>query len=237
MPSLSDMSNKTSTPTDVCKFTCKMTGHITRGTVIAKGVGERPENSLDSFFLTEIETQCEFAHRSFGQMQEVAQEHPKSPSLLALAHMVLVFGGNVAKILSPSASAPSFSKRRARRLTQALGLSTISFDSIRQARNYVEHFDERMHRFLLLPGTAGVRQVTIHRAVLDHEPTEVTVDGKGEAPFATQFLQLLNTSKWELIFFGERFNIPEIVTLLDGIKSQVANAKTQSSEPSTAAPN
>ena len=140
--------------------------------------------------------------------------------------MVLVFGGNVAKILSPSASAPSFSKRRAGRLTQALGLSAINFDSIRRARNYVEHFDERMHRFLLLPGTEGVRRAAIHRAVLDHEPDEVTIDGKGEAPFKTQFLQLLNTSKWELIFFGERFSIPEIVSLLDGIKSQAANARS-----------
>ncbi|MEQ1741158.1 MAG: hypothetical protein ABL869_01465 [Candidatus Nitrotoga sp.] len=205
----------------------KMLGNITRGDTVAKGVGLKPEEASDTFFLSEIEAQCEFAHRSFGQMLELAAEQPQNKSLFALSHMILVFGGNVAKILNPSRDAPSASRRRATRLKSTIDLENLNFESVRRARNYVEHFDERMHKYLLLPPEDGVRCVTILRMIQDHEPDQVTVEGKGAEPYNTKFLQLLNTSIWQLNFFGERFDLKQIVELLDLVKNRVRNAKSK----------
>ncbi|WP_211466861.1 hypothetical protein [Collimonas silvisoli] len=164
-------------------------------------------------YLNEIEIQCEFAHRSFGQMQEIFANNPKHPSLLALAHMLLVFAGNVAKLLTSSDSARK-TRTRAARLREALGVKTEDFSTIRRARNFFEHFDERLDKCI---GETG--GLVVHRLIDDHEPTSITLDD-GQS-FTPKFMQLLNTSTWELSLYDEHFSLPDVLRLLQEVQMKV----------------
>jgi hypothetical protein len=176
-----------------------------------KGSGLKPADFADMFYLREIELQCEFAHRSFGQMQEVFTTDPKHPSLLALAHMVLVFAGNVAKLLTSNSPTPK-TKTRATRLREVLGVKNNDFLTIRQARNFFEHFDERMDKHI-----GGTNGLIIHRLIQDHEPKEITMDD-GRI-FEPKFMQLLNTTTWEVCLYGERYSLLEVLRLLQSVQS------------------
>lgn len=165
-----------------------------------RGVGPKPDDFGDCFYLREIDLQCEFARRSFGQMQEVFASDRRSPSLLALAHTLLIFAGNVAKLLSASDSAPPKSKKRAARLCKLLGLKDAPLRDVRQARNYLEHFDERMDRFI-----GSTKGLLIHRIVLEDAPLVMSLDDGRE--FSPTYLQLLTTKNMQLNFYGQVFSL------------------------------
>jgi hypothetical protein len=172
-----------------------------------------PADAGDLFYLREIEVQCEFRIRSFGQMQEVFASHPQHPSLLALSHTLLVFAGNVVKLLTATSESTSKTKARAKRLRDLLGFNVADFNEIRRARNFFEHFDERIDRYLFKQDG-----LLVHRMVLDHEPEKITLDDGRK--FLPKYLQFLNTHTLELILYGERFPLSKIVRLLEKIQSK-----------------
>ncbi len=177
-----------------------------------KGIGKRPSDFADSMYLYEVELQCEFAQRSFGQMQEVFGVSPRNPSLLALAHMLLVCAGNVAKLITTTKDAAPKSRERAARLGDMLGFKNEKFSVVRRARNFFEHFDERMDKHI---GEAD--GLIIQRLIQDHEPTDVAFDdGRIYRP---KFMQFLNTTTWEVTLYGERFALLEVLDLLKAVRA------------------
>jgi len=176
------------------------------------GSGSRPPDFADTMYIREIELQCEFAQRSFGQMLEIYAINEKHASLLALSHMLLVFAGNVAKLLTFAKDATPKSKARALRICDVLNLKPEDFSTIRRARNYFEHFDERMDKYI-----GGHNGLIIQRLIEDHEPSIVTLDDG--RTFVPAFMQLLNTMNWELTLYGEKFSLPEILQFLQSVQA------------------
>lgn len=178
-----------------------------------KGTGSKPANFADGFFIGEIEFQCEFGVRAFGEMQQAYANDVKHPALLALAYVLLVFAGNVGKILGASKDASKKTRARGKRLRETLGLQDADFENIRQARNFFEHFDERIEKYV-----GSHKGLLIDRRVLDHYPNTVELDD-GRS-FEPSFLQLLNTNTLDLTLYDQQFHIPEIVKQLQAIQAK-----------------
>jgi hypothetical protein len=159
--------------------------------------------------------QCDFVIRAYGEMRQLHQANAKNPSLLALAHAMLVFAGNAAKLLSAPKGAPMQVKARAVRLRSTLGLANLDLSQIANTRNYLEHFDERIERYLQVPGG-----IVFHRLIEDHEPLEVTLDD-GRTTLKPRILQLLNSFDWYLSLHGDRIHLAKVVSLLEQIQASV----------------
>lgn len=191
-----------------------------------KGTGEKPADFADGFFISEIESQCEFGLRAFGEMQQAYVNDNEHPSLMALAHVLLVFAGNVGKIISVSKDASVKSRNRAERLCKTLNLQKIDFEDVRNARNYFEHFDERIERYV-----GSHEGLLINRKILDHQPTTIEFDD-GRV-FAPAFLQFLNTTTLELTLYDQKFHISKIVKQLESIQVQAKEWREARNSPKT----
>ena len=189
-----------------------MTDHIEQQW-FTKGSGDQPIEVVDTFFIGELEFQSDFGLRAFGEMQQAYKNNKENPSLIALAHILLVFANNVGKILRPSKNAATAAIARAQRLSKTLGLEDADFEEIRLARNYFEHFDERIERYI-----GSHEGLLIQRKVLDHYPESVELDDG--RTFTPSFLQLLNTTTLELTLYDQRFDIGEIVKQLQLIQTK-----------------
>jgi hypothetical protein len=179
-------------------------------------MGPRPEGWADHFFVGEVQWRCEFALRAFGEMGRAHAEHPRNHALLALAHVLVLFAGNVAKLLTASDKDPAKVRARAKRLCGHLGLTDLDFAPIMRARNFFEHFDERMDRYL-----GDHEGLLAYRHVLDHAPDKVTLDD--QRVLVPSFLQFLNTSTLELTLYDETFQLGEIVKLVQRIQDTAAS--------------
>jgi hypothetical protein len=175
-----------------------------------KGSGPRPPDYADVFYIGELEIQCEYALRAFGEMQQAYGKDQKHPSLLPLAHVLLVFAGNVAKVLTAPKQASPKARARAKRLRETLGLADVSFEDVRVARNFFEHFDERIDRYLEKhKGFLG------SRFVLDHFPAEVQLDDG--RTFKPSYLQFLNTASLELTLYDQQFRLSDILRKIEAV--------------------
>ena len=144
--------------------------------------------------------------RAFGEMQQAYAADKQHPALLALAHVLLIFAGNVSKILGTS-------NTRSKRLRATLELKDIDLEQIRRARNYFEHFDERIERFI-----DTHKGLLMHRRVQSYYPDQVQLeDGR---TFQPAFLQFLNTSTLELTLYDQRFMLPNIMQTLEVVQSK-----------------
>lgn len=176
-----------------------------------KGSGPRPPDYADVFYIGELYIQCEYALRAFGEMQQAYGRDQRHPSLLPLAHVLLVFAGNVAKLLTAPKSASPKVRARAKRLRETLGLVDLGFEDIRMARNFFEHFDERIDRYLEKHnGLLG------SRLVLDHFPDEVKFDDG--RTFKPSYLQFLNTATLELGLYDQQFRLSDIVKKIETVQ-------------------
>jgi len=147
-------------------------------------------------------------------MQQAHAKDPKHPSLLPLAHTLLVFAGNVAKILTATKKASPKVRARAKRIRETLGLTAMDFGDIRIARNFFEHFDERIDRYLdKHKGFLG------HRLVLDHFPNEVQLDDG--RTFKPSYLQFLNTTSLELQLYDQQFRLNDILKKIETVQKAV----------------
>lgn len=176
-----------------------------------KGSGPRPPDYADVFYVSELDVQCEYALRSFGEMQQAYAKDPKHSSILPLAHVLLVFAGNVAKILTAPKDASQKVRARAKRIRETLGLTDMDFGDIRIARNFFEHFDERIDRYLdKHKGFLG------HRLILDHFPEEVQLDDG--RTFKPSYLQFLNTTSLELQLYDQQFQLNDILRKIESVQ-------------------
>lgn len=177
-----------------------------------KGSETKPLGWSDHFYIFEMDRQCEFALCSFGEMQHAYGQDPRNPSLLALAHALLVFAGNVAKIVTTSKDSGVSARARAKRIRYLLGMENQDFSEIRKARNFFEHFDERMDRYL-----GNHEGLLMSYLILDHAPALIQFDdGREHAP---SYLQFLNTATLELTLYNERFVLGTIVEQIQNIQT------------------
>jgi hypothetical protein len=177
-----------------------------------RGSGPKPPDFADLFFIGEIESQCEFALRAFGEMQQAYSVDKRHPSMLAMAHVLLVFAGNVGKLLGAHPSKSPAARARAQRLRSTLGLQAANFDHVALARNYLEHFDERMERFV-----GSHTGLLAHKLIDDRLPHEVELDDGRR--FSPVFLQFLNTSTLEITLYDHSFALSEIVKTVEMVQA------------------
>jgi len=85
------------------------------------------------------------------------------------------------------------------------------------ARNYFEHFDERMDRFL-----ASHEGLLIHRLIAGNVSDEIELDGGRR--FRPKFLQLLNTNTLELSLYDQSVRLLDIVRGVELLQQSVATA-------------
>lgn len=176
-----------------------------------KGTGTPPDDFADHFYIHEIVFQCSVAENVFANMQHTFKVAPRDGALLALAHIILVAAGNVGKILSPPKGENK--KVRAARLRTALECDGVAFETIANARNYLEHFDERIERFVYSDEVG----VTLHRLVTD-SPVEMIRVGEEDLP--ARCLQHLNTNTLELTLMGESINLSEVLAQTKQIREK-----------------
>ena len=198
-----------------------MKDSLIRTEIYKKGRGPKPADFADSFYISEINYQCEFAFRTFEEMRRAYSDNKQHPSLLALAHTLLVFAGNVAKLLSSTKNSQVESRNRVKRLRETLKLN-VDFSQVRAARNYFEHFDERIDSYV-----GSTKGLLIGRLIQDHLPLSINVDGKLYKP---NFLQFFNTTTGELTLYDQEFKLLEIVNTLESI--QTAAKKWMNDRPS-----
>jgi hypothetical protein len=183
-----------------------MTVELTRGWH-QRGTGTRPDDFGDNFFVHEIMTQCWFVEATFAQMREIYAHAPTGLGLQAMAHSLLVFASNIAKLLTPPArkDASEKRKRRAIRLQGLLNCEQYDFSAIVNARNYLEHFDERMDRFI---GAEELGGALLLRCVSNDTSEFVQLGGD---KFKACYLQHLNTSTLELTMVDETIRLSTVV--------------------------
>lgn len=187
------------------------TAHIKRD-LWRKGSGDKPDDFADMHFIYEIAVQCESAMRCFGEIEQRAASRSTHGSALAFAHMLLVFAGNVVKLLQPPGKAHRRMHRRADRLRAALGVAPAELVAIRRARNYLEHFDERMDEFL-----DTHKQGLLAGRVVDFQyPTEVQLDDGRK--FRPAFMQFLNLSNGELTLYDRTVPLAPIAALMSRLQ-------------------
>jgi hypothetical protein len=171
-----------------------------------KGSSPTPEGFGDNFFVYEIALQGTFAENAFNHLRQASEGEPTDVGLLAIAHSVLVFAGNVAKLLAkPKRGLAESRERRASRLQTILECNENEFSEIVLARNYVEHFDERMHRFL----DEHHNGILLHRIVGSSPLARVKLDDGREMD--ARCLQHLNTHTLELTMYGETIRLSDVV--------------------------
>jgi hypothetical protein len=172
----------------------------------------KPANYADFIYFKEIDLQCEFALQSFMQMKDIVVNDPRNSSLLALTHMLLVFAGNVVKILTINKDSNSRKKARATRLRLKLDIDGLDFSKILSARNFFEHFDEKLDKYI-----GGRPGAVIHRLIDDREPDEFTLGGN---TFKPNYMQFLNTTTWVVTLYGDSFHLLEVIQVLEEIQKR-----------------
>ena len=187
---------------------------LIRDAVIRKGTGKPPDDAADFWFLNEISLQCQFALASFGEIQSRIANGSNDDSMLAFAHMLLSFGASATKVLFPATNANNTAKNRASRLRNKLGLPNVAPAQLVDARNYFEHFDERMDRFLF--GHGGL---LIHRLISAEIANEVEVSPG--VILRPKYLQFLNTSTIELTLYDQVINLKELAENISAIHVSV----------------
>lgn len=191
-------------------------GKLTRNAVFARGnQPPRPEELL-SFYVGEIELQCSFALASFGELVERIDRQPSSLAILAYAHMLLIFGGNVSKLLFPGMSKHKIKRQVAEQRSEFLrnlcGLENVSHLKRRSLRDHLEHFDERLDR--QLGATRGIISPFLIAAEC---PKILRLDDGRE--FDAHFLRCLDTSRLVFSFLDQEFELRPFVAELQQVQA------------------
>jgi hypothetical protein len=175
-----------------------------------------PEEARDHFFMYELAVQSEFAMRAYGEIN--ARLESGDHAIFAFAHMMLAAAANVSKILWPTRSAGSLGKRRGARLRATLEMTSGFPLEDRSARNYVDHFDERIDRFL----AEAHDGVTIPRLVTGKLSSTLAIDGRTE--MSARYLLAFETSSRTLSLCGDRCALPQLADALLDLQRRVIAA-------------
>ncbi len=186
-----------------------------RDAIFSKSQGSPPADAHDTMYLRETQLQCGFALRAYGDIQSHVNSGSQDVAILALAHMLLVFASNVAKLLFPGPKAPATAKTRADRLRTKIGIASVPPTIMIDARNYLEHFDERMDRFL-----TNHQGLLFHRGVVPKASEEIELDDGRR--FRPKFLQLFETQTMELTLYDQVIKISDLVQEITAIQIAVS---------------
>ena len=197
-----------------------MADQLRRDRVIAKGTGAPPDDLADPMYLKELHLQCEFALGAYGELRIRVAAGSTDLVMLAFAHMLLVFAGNAAKLVFPSPRATTVTTNRAIRLRAKLGIPDGAPVGLVDARNYFEHFDERMDR--LLESHDGL---LIHRLIVPVVSEQVELDDGRR--FKARYLQLLQTASLELTLYDQTIKLPELAQEVELLGKNAAEALTR----------
>jgi len=101
------------------------------------------EQFVIEVFVQEIITQCEFAKIAMADLRAALRTH-NTRRVFYSAHAFLVAVGNISKILWPGAQ----HKRRGDELRRVLRVPVNSPIKARDFRNFYEHYDERLDKWV-----------------------------------------------------------------------------------------
>ena len=187
-----------------------MTVRLSREKVRARGSGTPPPSVGDGFHVSEIRLQTDFGLRAYGEIRSRVDVGNDDLASFAFAQLLLGAAANVSKLLFPTSKAKK-SVERGGRLRGALKVTDDSLVASRKARNYVEHFDERLDKYLFKrPG------VLLRRLIVPQWEPEITVDDGRRLPASC--LQVLEMSSRTLILLDDRFSLGDLASELDRIR-------------------
>lgn len=174
----------------------------------------------DAIYYLEIDRQCSFSKRAYDEMRTLLKKTPDDSWLLGLAHSMLAHAGIVNKLLFVGKGATPDAKARAQRLAAAMGVDEKEFTEIVDARNYLEHFDERMDRHM-----HSHEGMLAHEMVADHEVLQIQLlDGRKMKP---SFLQFFNTSTFELTCYGTTYSLVRVWQLIHRVHQAALRERTR----------
>lgn len=202
-----------------------MTDKIHRTSVRRYGTEPPPPDWADTFYLQELQIQCSFAERSYGEIQSRVSKGEKDSNLWAFIHMLLVFSGNAAKLIFPSSGAPPTAHERAKRLRDTLKTHVPPAGLI-SARNYFEHFDERIDQYL-----ANTKGMLIYSLITEKVTDKMTVDDGRR--FRPKYLKLFETSTFDLKIYNRTINLHELIKEVLSLQEKVEVALSELSAKET----
>jgi hypothetical protein len=165
---------------------------------------------LVRIFMFEIAHQCDFAERADSQIELAVREGDATGIWFAI-HALLSAAANVSKIFWPPNTA--FAARGAE-LQAALSVRSDSTIERREARNHLEHFDERIERWYassprrnFIDTNVGPPEmmsgVNVGDMMRQHDPSTGILHFRGDSwdlrAIASE-LHLLGPKAWELAF-------------------------------------
>jgi hypothetical protein len=187
-------------------------GSLKREAVYRRGTGApRLEDNLP-LYVDEVDLQCEFAVRCFGEVKARVDAGSNDLSMLAFTHAMLVFAGNVSKLLFPSAarrqSAREIAERRGRLLRETLGIQATSILAERALRDHLEHFDERLDKRLLYHEGG----IWLPRLIASSRPDRIRLDDGREC--RARILRCFDTSRLAFSYLDREVELPPLATEL-----------------------
>ncbi len=183
---------------------------LNRTRIIGKGKKPAPASAGNHFYFEEIALQAEFGLRAYGEIRDRIDRGDKDLSSFAFCQLLLGSAAIVSKILFPS-STRGAAKSRGQRLRSALAVGGDTLVSARRARNYVEHFDERLDEHLF-----GRDGVLIHRVVIETWESVATLDD-GRV-LSARAIQALEISTRTLVLLDERLSLDQLASDLTRIR-------------------
>lgn len=155
-------------------------------------------------YLQEAGTQIEFAKRAYAAFQSAETSNAVVDVFLHLHHFV-VYATNIDKILDTKPGSDRHSI-----LSGRIDLSGIDLKPFRRLRNHLEHFDERLDRW--------VKEYDGH-ALFD---MNIVTGTKGFPKKA--FLRALDGDTFK--FYGEDYNMTELYASIQEIEHRLTTAST-----------
>jgi hypothetical protein len=192
---------------------------LKRERIVAKGTGPRPPHTADFIYFGELALQCKFALSAYGEIRALVESGSTSLAILAYCHMMLVFAGNAAKLILHSSKSGHRAKARAQRLRRRLSLTGTERPEFVAARNYLEHFDERMDRFL-----SSHQGLLAHRLVAPVVDSEVTLDDG--RTFRAAYLQAFETSTLTFHLYDHSVSLPALATFLQSLEQSASEQES-----------
>ena len=174
------------------------------------------EPFVESIYLEELQTQCEWALAAVNGLNQclTGGGAESTANFFRFAAAVLQHAGLASKLLWPPGSPVGFKNKRAKARAQHLRAS-LKIDEHhplknRSLRDHFEHYDERLDDWLanspnhiFVNNVIGPRSVIGGNVVQDHE-----------------IIKLFNPHTKELVFRGSAYNVQQIVDAVQDVRTR-----------------
>jgi len=188
---------------------------LIRKKVVSRGKLPIPEEASDFAFITELQYQSSFGIASFNDIQIRIGNNNYDDYIFALCHMQLVFSGNISKILFPGKQSIVKVKERSFRIQESLSLPALPNLKSKSGRNYVEHFDERMERYV-----GKSEGILIYRHISLDKPNLIEIDGR---QITANYMIHFNTSNNILSLYDEEVDLAALYLELSTVYTATNN--------------